>query len=287
MVGILSDESLNEKGFRVLTKGIDLSQFEKNPVVLYNHNRFEGTIGKAIVQKQADKLVAKEITFYEGNEYAKDKKQKFEGGFLNAFSVGIQIIETSDDIKSLLPGQRYATVTKSKLIEFSLCEFPANQNAVRLYDEDLQELNCEELTCLSIESKQRSILPKFKSMDKIIAELGLAADTNEESVVAKIQELKNEIAKAKEDAIDVASKLLVKLGISDDKQKAFKKVANVDIDAALSLIDINPKKDEDNSSAMFADLIKTLNQNSKPPTDIQNVKPTSAEAYAELKSKGV
>ena len=36
---VVTDESLNTYGFRVLTAGIDTSQFEKNPVGYFMHNR--------------------------------------------------------------------------------------------------------------------------------------------------------------------------------------------------------------------------------------------------------
>lgn len=36
---VLSDESVNSYGFRVLTDGIALDNFKKNPVMLWNHTR--------------------------------------------------------------------------------------------------------------------------------------------------------------------------------------------------------------------------------------------------------
>lgn len=40
---ILSDSSLNRYGYRVLTEGINLEAFKKNPVMLYMHLRDEGS----------------------------------------------------------------------------------------------------------------------------------------------------------------------------------------------------------------------------------------------------
>lgn len=40
---ILSDSSLNRYGYRVLTSGMFLEAFKKNPVMLYMHFRDEGS----------------------------------------------------------------------------------------------------------------------------------------------------------------------------------------------------------------------------------------------------
>ena len=40
---VLSDESINCYGYRVLTSGIDLSAFRKNPLLLWAHFRDEGS----------------------------------------------------------------------------------------------------------------------------------------------------------------------------------------------------------------------------------------------------
>ena len=40
---ILSDSSLNRYGFRVLTSGMLIEAFKKNPVMLYMHFRDEGS----------------------------------------------------------------------------------------------------------------------------------------------------------------------------------------------------------------------------------------------------
>lgn len=36
---VISDESLNDQDFRVMTNGIDLTQFKKNPLMLWMHKR--------------------------------------------------------------------------------------------------------------------------------------------------------------------------------------------------------------------------------------------------------
>ena len=38
---VISDESVNRYGYRVLTAGIDTAQFEKNPIMYYLHDRLQ------------------------------------------------------------------------------------------------------------------------------------------------------------------------------------------------------------------------------------------------------
>lgn len=132
---ILSDESINSYGFRVLTAGIDLSAFEKNPVMLYDHRSYSflpiGTWGSHRVE--GDQLTAEPIFDME-DEKAAQIAGKYDRKVLNAASIGIQILATSEDPDDMLPGQTGPTVTKCLLYEASIVPMPSNTNAVRLYN---------------------------------------------------------------------------------------------------------------------------------------------------------
>ena len=43
---ILTDESVNNYGFRLLLSGADLKQFKRNPVMFYNHDEWDPPIGR-------------------------------------------------------------------------------------------------------------------------------------------------------------------------------------------------------------------------------------------------
>ena len=132
---ILSDSSLNRYGFRVLTSGMLIEAFKKNPVMLYMHFRDEGSPiwgdSKAIghwedIQLNGDELSAIPI-FDKVDDLSKAIAAKYEAGTYNAASVGIR-----KDL--LVPGQTRETVTECELMEASIVDIPANSNAVRLYD---------------------------------------------------------------------------------------------------------------------------------------------------------
>jgi len=39
----LTNDTLNSYGYRVLTDGVDITQYERNPILLYMHNRGTAT----------------------------------------------------------------------------------------------------------------------------------------------------------------------------------------------------------------------------------------------------
>lgn len=145
---ILSDSSLNRYGYRVLTSGMRLEAFKKNPVMLYMHLRDEGSPiwgeTKAIghwedIQLEGDVLSAIPV-FDKADDLSKVIAAKYEAGTYNAASVGIRIIATSANEDLLVPGQTRETVTESELMEASIVDIPANSNAVRLYDNSISAI---------------------------------------------------------------------------------------------------------------------------------------------------
>lgn len=129
------DESVNTYGFRMLTSGADLTEYEKNPVVLYNHNDWEAPIGRAERVYAKDDAIYADILFDTADPRAAEIAGKVERGFLRAASVGAwPPEETTEDEFSKLPGQTGPTVTRWTLREVSICPIGANHNALAMYD---------------------------------------------------------------------------------------------------------------------------------------------------------
>ena len=178
---ILSDSLINDYGFRVLTSGIDLERFKSNPVMLWMHKR-EGNfsftqaplpIGKwENIRVEEDKLMGDPV-FDEADDFAVKIKQKFDKGIINAASIGISIIESTNDPKSLLPGQSRPTISKSEVVEASLVDIPANKRAVRLYNKaDMINLNLSDELPEFINPKNDNTMKiNFKSSWDFIAKL--------------------------------------------------------------------------------------------------------------------
>ena len=122
---VLNDESVNSYGFIVLTEGIDTSVFERNPVMLYMHNRDGNVIGRWENIRKEEKRLLADAVFDDSTELGAQVKKQVEGGFLRAVSIGIEGIT-----KDVLNGVE--TVVKSRLIEVSVVDIPSNKNAVKL-----------------------------------------------------------------------------------------------------------------------------------------------------------
>lgn len=140
---ILHTDSLNAQGFRMLTAGADLSDFEKNPVLLFNHIRPSGNEKNQILPigywtdiELKDGEISAVPFFDDKDEFAMSIYHKVENGILKMCSAGAEPVETSNDPKLILPGQQLETVTNWKMKEGSICDIGANPDAiaVALYD---------------------------------------------------------------------------------------------------------------------------------------------------------
>ena len=216
---LLTDSSLNRYGFRILTEGIrNLEAFKKNPVMLYMHFRDEGSPywgeSKAIghwedIQIEGDQLSAVPV-FDCVDELSQTVAKKFEAGTFNAASVGIRIIATSENRDLLVPGQTRATVTEWDLMEASIVDIPANENAVRLYAEG----SMAKLAASFEESEMPALIKKTSVMNlkatwmTVLAFLGIAKDKAEStqlsednmaSLDAEMKRLQDEVLQLKAD----------------------------------------------------------------------------------------
>jgi hypothetical protein len=202
---VVTDESINSYGFRVLNKGGDFKQFKKNPVMLFNHKRYgenyKGPIGRWENLRTEGEQILADPVFDENDTLGAAISSKVENNFIRAASIGFEPIETSNDPKLMLPGQKYATVTKWRLVEISICDIPSNGNALALYDSDGNpiELTDEGLTKLNAFLPQS---PKKQNMNKIelsaaqLLFLGLSDSASEAEVTQKLSDLKTKADKA-------------------------------------------------------------------------------------------
>ena len=127
----ISNESLNSYGTRVLTAGMNVDQYNRNPVLLYMHQRGQ-VIGCVKDLRVEGDEVTGELVFDEATELSQRCKKQYEFGSLKMVSVGIDILELSEDPKLLVQGQTSPTIAKSKLFEVSLVDIGANDDAIVL-----------------------------------------------------------------------------------------------------------------------------------------------------------
>jgi HK97 family phage prohead protease len=232
---ILSDSSkVNSYGFKIDLAGMDISRFESNPVMLYQHNHNE-VIGKWDKLNIADGKLTATAIFDTEDETGRKIDGKVSRGFLKGCSVGIRITD-------IAVGDKYDTVTGCELIEASIVSIPSDKGAVVLYDENRTELKYEDIK-LNFNNKQKTKI----QMDEKSKEL----ETELAAKNARIAELEAEIAEGKQkataaylDASEASGK------INRDEKAHFAKLAAVDFDAVKSIIDAREVKASASLSAM-------------------------------------
>lgn len=201
---IITSNGLNSYGSRVLTEGGDLRQYERNPVLLFMHNRAFSRENLPIGRMEGlridgDRLIGTPV-FDLNDEFAKRIADKWENGFLRMLSAGIEIIETSSDASVMLPGQTRPTITKWKLVEVSVVDIGANDEALRLYDQAGAMLKLasgidNEVLPLLKEREDNQLIIKTTMNKELLTLLGLQEGATDEQVLATVRGLKEKADK--------------------------------------------------------------------------------------------
>ena len=296
---IISTEAVNSYGTRVLTSGIDLEQFKRNPVLLWMHRRaFDGEsmpIGKIDnLRVEEGKLIGTPV-FDQNDEFARKIESKWESGFLRMASAALEPIEVNPDPALALEGQTRATVTRCKLIEVSIVDIGGNDEALQLCGADgkqlklaagedapalpLLKLNKPEPTPENEPGEGEEINNNNKQLktamnkDQLIL-LGLPEDASDEQVTAALQ-----LMKTKADSAETLRLAAVTQCV--DQAIADKKILAAQRDHYIKL-------GKAAGAEMLADTFKTMPIQRKP-TDVLNLSQQSApgagsqpKAYAKL-----
>ncbi|MGL4956545.1 MAG: hypothetical protein ACRC9X_05150 [Bacteroidales bacterium] len=227
---VLSDESVNSYGFWVKTDGIDLTQFKRNPIMLWNHNRSytdstntQLPIGKWSNIEVKDGVLSAEPVFDLQDKFAAEIARKYEQGILSMASIGIAKIESTDATEFRKERQTRPAVIGCKLREVSIVDIGSNDNAVVLYDDqgDVLELSDKgDCPLALIDNKNQN----KKSMKEITLALGLDSSAQEADAVGAVNALKIRAEKAEAD-----------LKLMQDKQaeEAQKRIASL-VDTAIA-----------------------------------------------------
>lgn len=242
----VSDEAINNYGFRVLTSGIDMSGFNLNPIGLYNHNGLKTLSDETLPICRWEQVVTENnemfaVPVFSKLEHAQKIATLVDEDILRAASIGIQILEVSSDPALMLDGQTKPTVTRCRLREISIVDIPSNKYAVALYDADdnLIENLSDALPDFDFTKNKNS------EMKKIYGMFNLADDTNEDVVVGEIKKLsaRAEAAEAQlkavkgaqvKEILDAAEK---EGRINAATRPAYEKLFDADFNNAKAIVD--------------------------------------------------
>lgn len=152
---VFNDETIeNTYGFSILTEGIDLTRFSKNPVMLSDHwNSNSNVIGKWFDVKKDGSLLSGLPDFDTEDQDTAVIAGKVERGYIKACSMGIIF-----DRENLTVIGGKVILTKCELVEVSIVPVPSNANAVRLMHSDGKPMEEKEIQELSL-----SVIPGIKN----------------------------------------------------------------------------------------------------------------------------
>lgn len=129
-VTIFANE-LSRDGLSVDLSGMDFSNYEKNPVVLYAHDHIGRTesgglpIGRTLrLARTPDGYLRADFEFLAGDAFAERVRNAWNKGFLRGASIGWRPLETR-------PSGRSVRAARSELLEWSIVAVPADPDALR------------------------------------------------------------------------------------------------------------------------------------------------------------
>ncbi len=271
---VISDHSVNSKGFWTLTAGIDRSLFDSNPILLWNHNRPKIEDAKnddilpiGVIQNltvDANGRMSGTPAFDDTDPFAMRIYEKYEAGVINMSSAGLIPLEVSTDNKYVKDGA--PCLLRSTLAEVSLTDIGSNRGAVKLYQNG-QPIELKDATDLvklffSPDNKETMLL-KLKDF---ATQLKLADTATEDDVLEAIKKqntivvnLTNDIARLTTEK-KTADDALIALQASTQKDKVealvngavsakkitaaekdhYTKLANTDFATVKSILDAKP-----------------------------------------------
>ena len=259
---IISTERVNSYGSRVITAGIDYSQYEKNPVLLYMHRRGrreDMPIGIMTNIREENGILYGTPKFDDDTEDERNISKKWDRGTLRMLRAGLAVLEWSEAPEMLMAGQTRPTVTKSKLIEVSVVDIGSNDDALQVglyHDGKLLTLAAgEESDHLPLLSKggepEKESAPTTdeqtpnnnsnNNMEKILLKLGLAPGATEDEAVAAIGRLQEE-----KDTMRLAR-------ITDSVETAIKE-RRITADKKEKYLNLGKQIGLDGLNALFADM---------------------------------
>jgi hypothetical protein len=192
---VISSSKVNTKGFAVDPLGIDLSEYEKNPLMLWMHQRPKGKskdevlpIGNWVDLKIENGKLTGVPAFDESDSFAMQLFHKVENGTLRMASAGLK-----PKLWQVINGVK--TLVKSIASEISLVDIGSDPDAlaVVLYNEsdELIHLSDDFFSSLNLDTKPKSIKMELIQLkaSEILPLVKLGEGATEEEAVAKVTEI--------------------------------------------------------------------------------------------------
>lgn len=243
---LLTDNTVNCYGFRLLTSGYLLDEFKKNPIGYHlhaneemtEHTRKDGVLVRwDDFRTDGDKVYAKP-SINLSHPRGQRTVDEIENGFLNAASIGqIVAIDIDENPANFLTDQTGPTVTKWFNRECSLVDIPGNYNAVSLFDKEGKPINLADFTQSKITSKMKVINVTAANL----AAMNLTADAEQAAFETSFTDLVAKAKKVDQLTTDLAAANTAKTN-AENALTEFKKTANTEKVADLVAKGVTDKK---------------------------------------------
>lgn len=219
----------------MLTSGADLTEFRKNPVMLFNHDDWSLPIGRWENIRVEDGKILADPVFDMKDEKGKKVADKVKDDFVRMASIGAwPPLEVSDDPSFKLPGQTLSTVTKWVVREASICPIGANHNALAFYDQEGNKIDLTDAgTVIRLVDTNTFKNMPFKKL------LQLADNATPEEVTAAMRTIISDRDRLKTENVTLSGRI-------DELNNAAKAKKQAE---ALSLVDTAIKDGRLNASA--------------------------------------
>lgn len=148
---IINDEAVfNDRGWRLLNSGLDHRRYDKNPLLLHQHDT-DQIVGHCTgLRIEGTRLIG--AFEFDADTASQAVKEKATNGSLRGVSPGLYI----RDMEFAPEGD---TVTDWELLEVSLVTLPSNPSAVKLYSQQGTALSDEEAKQHIVQLKSNYTMP--------------------------------------------------------------------------------------------------------------------------------
>lgn len=202
---ILNDQNTkNSHGFYVLTSGINLERFLKNPICLKDHsNKTKDVLGTWFDLNTENDVLLGTPKFDTQDPEGLEVVRKVENGTIKGTSLGLGLDSEKQNFR-MIDGK--LTLVSCELKEISIVPVGSSSNAILLYNEKNEILTDEAIKelCLSAQKTQN---PNRNPMKILLTHLQLSDEASETAVLAAVKEIEKNLADAKADALSYKSKL--------------------------------------------------------------------------------
>lgn len=254
----------------ILPEGIDVTNYEKNKLVLFGHNHFLPAVGKAmwlkIIPEEGLKFGFKFATGEGAPQLSKDLNYLYKEGIMNSFSIGFigkKYIDNPGDTKGY---EKYAGVsriwTEVELLEISAVNVPANAEARVLEiskslkpEDNREELHNLIVKCASGEMKEEVV-------EEVIEKEGVIDTTQEEIKIEEtmVEEKDGRVLSKKNRALiqECVAKLMDSISALDNLLKATEEVLeeNAVDNTVTEVKDVSKTIEEEMENALKELLVK-------------------------------